>query len=95
MHDFKSKYGPWALVAGASEGLGRAFAEALAKRGLNLILIARRKEKLETLSNNLIRDHQIEIKVHSIDLADFEDTKKFFIKGFFQHVVGRFYFFLS
>jgi uncharacterized protein len=79
MHDFKSKYGPWALVAGASEGLGRAFAEELAKRGLNLILIARRIEKLETLSNNLIRDHQIEIKVHSIDLADFEDTKKFFL----------------
>jgi uncharacterized protein len=77
MHDFKTKYGPWALVAGASEGLGRAFAEELAKRGLNLILIARRIEKLETLSNNLIRDHQIEIKYHSLDLADFEQTKKF------------------
>ena len=40
MHDFKSKYGPWAIVAGASEGLGAAYAEELAKRGLNLILIA-------------------------------------------------------
>jgi short-subunit dehydrogenase len=49
MHAFKSKYGPWAIVAGASEGLGAAFAEELAKRGLNLILIARRLEKLEVL----------------------------------------------
>jgi len=77
MHDFKTKYGPWAIVAGASEGLGRAFAEELATRGLNLILIARRIEKLEILSNNLMRDYQIEVKVHSMDLADFEQTKKF------------------
>lgn len=53
MPDFKYKYGPWALVAGASEGLGAAYAEALAKRGLNLVLIARRSEKLEHLSNEL------------------------------------------
>ncbi|MCX6224725.1 MAG: SDR family NAD(P)-dependent oxidoreductase, partial [Bacteroidia bacterium] len=77
MHDFKSKYGPWALVAGASEGLGAAFAEALAKRGLNLVLIARRLEKLEVLSNNLRNKYQIEIKYHALDLADFVQTKHF------------------
>jgi uncharacterized protein len=77
MHAFKSKYGPWAIVAGASEGLGAAFAEELAKRGLNLILIARRLEKLEVLSNNLRNKYQIEITVHSIDLADFAQTKDF------------------
>jgi uncharacterized protein len=77
MHDFKFKYGPWAIVAGASEGLGAAFAEELAKRGLNLILIARRLEKLEILSDNLRNKYQIEIKYHSTDLADFEQTKDF------------------
>jgi hypothetical protein len=77
MHDFKSKYGPWAIVAGASDGLGAAFAEELAKRGLNLILIARRLEKLEVLSNYLRKKYQIEIKYHSIDLADFAQTKDF------------------
>jgi len=77
MHDFESKYGPWAIVAGASEGLGAAFAEELAKRGLNLILIARRLDKLEVLSNNLRNKYQIEIKYLSLDLADFEQTKHF------------------
>jgi uncharacterized protein len=77
MSDFKSTYGPWAIVAGASEGLGAAFAEELAKRGLNLILIARRTEKLEALSTALKNKYQVEIKYHSIDLADFGQTKHF------------------
>ena len=77
MHDFKSKYGPWAIVAGASEGLGAAFAEELAKRGLNLILIARRLEKLEALSNDLRKKYPVEVTYQSIDLGDFAETKKF------------------
>jgi short-subunit dehydrogenase len=40
-------YGPWALVAGGSEGLGAAFAHDLARRGLNLVLVARRPGPLE------------------------------------------------
>lgn len=77
MIDFKTRYGPWALVAGASEGLGAAFAEALAKRRLNLILIARRADKLEALSSQLQDQYQIEIIYHSVDLADFQQTKQF------------------
>lgn len=75
MTDFKSKYGPWALVAGASEGLGAAFAEVLAGRGLNLILIARTQSKLETLSQHLIGHYGIEVVCHSADLADFKTVK--------------------
>jgi short-subunit dehydrogenase len=77
MLDFKTKYGPWAIVAGASEGLGAAFAEALAKRGLNLILIARRIEKLEVLSSALRNTYQIDIRFHSIDLSDLSQIKQF------------------
>jgi short-subunit dehydrogenase len=51
--EFADRYGPWALVAGASEGLGAAFARALAGRGLNLILVARRHEPLEALAADL------------------------------------------
>ena len=77
MIDFRTKYGPWAFVAGASEGLGAAFAEELAKCGLNLILIARRLENLEVLSQRLSNKYQIEIKFHSIDLADFQQLKHY------------------
>jgi len=50
---FVARYGPWALVAGASEGLGAAFATALAGRGLNVVLVARRAEPLAELANRL------------------------------------------
>ena len=76
MADFKNKYGPWALIAGASEGLGAAFARALANRGLNLLLIARRLNKLEVLAMELKADYQIEVEVQSVDLSDFDTVKK-------------------
>ena len=44
---FAEKYGPWALVAGASDGVGAAFAEGLAERGLNVVLVARRQAVLD------------------------------------------------
>ena len=76
MTDFNSKYGPWALIAGASEGLGAAFAMALADRGLHLVLIARRQEKLETLAHQLRSLYKVEVKVHSLDLSDFRSCEK-------------------
>jgi short-subunit dehydrogenase len=45
---FKEKYGPYALVAGGSDGLGYAFVEAIARRGLNLVLMARGEDRLIT-----------------------------------------------
>jgi uncharacterized protein len=50
---FGDRYGEWALIAGASEGIGAAFAEALAARGLSLILVARRPEPLAALAARL------------------------------------------
>ncbi len=50
---FAARYGPWGIVAGASEGLGAAFATALSARGLNLVLVARRSGPLETLAATL------------------------------------------
>jgi len=77
MTDFKSKYGPWALVAGASEGLGAAFAEEIAKRGVNLILLARRLDKLELLANKLQNQYKIEVRYQSLDLADFQQVRSY------------------
>jgi short-subunit dehydrogenase len=58
--NFKERYGPVALVAGASEGMGAAFAHALAKQGMNLVLVARRKKNLEAIANGLSRQYSID-----------------------------------
>jgi short-subunit dehydrogenase len=57
---FRRKYGPWGLIAGASAGIGRAFAVSLARRGLHLVLIARREEPLAELSESLMAAYQID-----------------------------------
>jgi short-subunit dehydrogenase len=69
MIDFRERYGPWALVAGASAGLGGAFAEQLACRGLNLLLVARRGDALEHLAAGLRAVHGIEVRTLAADLA--------------------------
>ena len=50
---FSEKYGPWALIAGASDGVGLAFSRALAREGLNLILVSRSQAKLDKAANEL------------------------------------------
>jgi short-subunit dehydrogenase len=73
---FAAKYGPWAVIAGASEGTGAAYAEHLAGMGLNLVLISRRLDKLETLSKRLADAHGIEYRCITADLrADGAGTR--------------------
>jgi short-subunit dehydrogenase len=72
---FKERYGPYALVAGGSDGLGGAYAEALAKRGLNLVLLAREKERLELFAKHLKEQYSISIITFAADLADYEKIK--------------------
>jgi hypothetical protein len=66
---FREHYGPWALVAGASVGLGEAFARQLARRGLNLLLVARGQAGLDSLAAELRSAHGIEVRTLAADLA--------------------------
>lgn len=61
--------GQWALVTGASSGLGREFARALAGRKINLVMAARREEPMRQLAAELVQQYGIEVAVESIDLG--------------------------
>lgn len=72
---FARKYGPWALITGASSGLGAEFARQLAAAGLNLALLARRRERLDELGAKLSDDYDIDTVSIPADLSqrDFMD----------------------
>lgn len=63
------KFGSWAVVTGASSGIGKEFATQLASNGINLILLARREFLLNKLSEKLKTKFNIEVKYASVDLS--------------------------
>ncbi len=69
MDDFQRIYGPWALVTGASSGIGRAVSHELAARKLNLVVVSRRQRLLDTLKKELEHRYGIEVRTLGIDLT--------------------------
>jgi uncharacterized protein len=66
---FKEKYGPWALITGASKGLGAEFARQCAQRGLNTVLVARNAVLLKAQEETIKKDHGVEVKTITCDLS--------------------------
>ena len=72
------RYGEWCLIAGASEGIGAAFAEALAGAGYKLVMVARRPEPLEAAAARLRGKHGVEVRTISADLAEPDAAERVF-----------------
>ncbi|KAG5843901.1 very-long-chain 3-oxoacyl-CoA reductase isoform X1 [Anguilla anguilla] len=64
------KYGQWAVVTGATSGIGRAYANELAKRGLDILLISRSEEKLHTVAREIERLHGRKTRVIQADFTE-------------------------
>jgi uncharacterized protein len=65
----KSKYGPWGIVAGGSDGVGAAFARAMASRGVNVVLVARRVPVLEASADEIRARYGVEVRTVPLDLS--------------------------
>ena len=67
--DIRKRYGDWALVAGAAEGIGASFSELLARRGINLVMVDNKQEKLTDLAGEIRTRFDIQVVEKLIDLS--------------------------
>jgi short-subunit dehydrogenase len=67
---FVDNYGPWAVVLGASEGLGQAFAAGVAARGINVVVAARRSDLLERVADGIANAHDVQTRTVTLDLGE-------------------------
>jgi short-subunit dehydrogenase len=74
--DFKEKYGPWAVIAGASDGTGRAFTHRVAATGINCVIIARRGKVLEALAEEICSRYGVECVPAAVDLSTSDAFEK-------------------
>lgn len=70
MTDIAAKYGPWALLVGASDGVGALFAERLADEGVNVMLVARRQHVLDEVAAGIRERTSAETRTFAVDLID-------------------------
>jgi short-subunit dehydrogenase len=64
------KYGPWAVIAGASDGVGEQFAREVGKRGINVVLLARRQNRLDDVAAQIRAESGVETRAVAVDLVD-------------------------
>lgn len=65
-----TKYGPWALITGASSGIGRELAKQVAQHGLNVVAVARRQSRLDELSSDLTKQYRVKVRTVHADLRE-------------------------
>ncbi|XP_014672612.1 PREDICTED: very-long-chain 3-oxoacyl-CoA reductase-like [Priapulus caudatus] len=62
--------GSWAVVTGATDGIGKVYAEKLAKIGLNVVLVSRSPEKLKAVENEISAGSNVQVKTVAVDFGD-------------------------
>lgn len=87
--DLVKRFGPWALVTGASDGIGMEMARILAARGFSLLLVARRIERLEALCQELHSNFSVACKPIQADLAT-DEGNALVSRALATHEVGLF-----
>ncbi len=75
MKNFDKKYGPWALVTGASSGIGKAISHQLAQRGLNIVAVARNQDNLDELKGELEGHYSVNVHTIAQDLSTPESSQ--------------------
>jgi len=75
---WRDRYGPWALVTGASDGIGRAFAEALAARRINVVLVARRLPALQAIAAEIETRFGVSTRLIAADLEHISEIRRTF-----------------
>jgi short-subunit dehydrogenase len=79
MKNFRNRYGEWAIVTGASSGIGAKFSEKLAEIGINLVIVARRVDLLEELKQSLTQLYGIEVVCLQADMANYSASKGYLL----------------
>lgn len=75
--NLKAAYGSWAVVTGATDGIGEAIAFELARKGLNIVLISRSLDKLsQTASNITLKYPKVQVKVIDVDFSNFNEAAR-------------------
>jgi hypothetical protein len=82
-----ARYGDWALVTGASSGIGVSLARQIAADGMNVVLSARRADRLANLAAELEREFEVETRVVAADLAE-RDGQKALLEGIADLEIG-------
>jgi len=72
----KVKYGPWAMVTGSTQGIGKEYAMTLAKQGLNIVLVSRNKQKLDNVANEIRDSYKVDTMTVVADFTNPETISK-------------------
>jgi 17beta-estradiol 17-dehydrogenase / very-long-chain 3-oxoacyl-CoA reductase len=82
--NYVKKYGEWAVITGATDGLGLEFAREYARRKFKIFLISRNEDKLRTVAEKIRADFRVEVTYMPVDFTDLTDEKLHKIDCAFQ-----------